>query len=66
MASVSHAILGPEGTHELIYRDSGAVGLQVTTDLYEGRRHEILNETNRYEVVQNFRRWPEEVPRRQR
>jgi alpha-beta hydrolase superfamily lysophospholipase len=32
-------------------------GLQVATDLYPGARHEILNETNRAEVVDRLGRW---------
>lgn len=43
------------------YRDAGAA---VTTDLYPGARHELLNETNREEVVANLARWLEAVPRR--
>lgn len=39
---------------------------QVTTDLYEGGRHEILNETNRDEVVENFWHWLRDVSIRAR
>ncbi|NJR79228.1 alpha/beta hydrolase [Sphingomonas corticis] len=43
-----------------------AAGAAVTTDLYPGGRHEMLNETNRDEVVANLARWLETVPRRAR
>ena len=36
------------------YRDAG---LQVATDFYAEGRHEMLNETNRAEVVDNLLRW---------
>lgn len=45
------------------YRDAG---LTVTTDLYPGGRHEILNETNRAEVVERLAAWLETVQRRER
>lgn len=34
-----------------------AVGANVTQDIYPGARHEVLNETNRSEVVANLMRW---------
>jgi alpha-beta hydrolase superfamily lysophospholipase len=33
----------------------------VATDFYAGGRHEMLNETNRDEVVANLRNWIERV-----
>ncbi|WP_375207846.1 alpha/beta fold hydrolase [Hyphococcus sp.] len=36
------------------YKDAGVL---VKTDLYPGARHEVLNETNRKEVVANFGKW---------
>lgn len=36
------------------YRDNG---LNVSTDYYPDGRHEMLNETNRGEVVENLKRW---------
>lgn len=38
-----------------------ALGLAVSSDFYSGGRHEMLNETNRAEVVDNLRRWIEKV-----
>jgi len=34
-----------------------AAGAEVLTDIYPGARHEVLNETNRAEVVANLLRW---------
>jgi alpha-beta hydrolase superfamily lysophospholipase len=34
-----------------------SAGIRLVTDLYPAGRHEILNETNRAEVVGNFMRW---------
>jgi alpha-beta hydrolase superfamily lysophospholipase len=41
------------------YRDAGISNL--TTDFYAGGRHEMLNETNRDEVVANLANWIEKV-----
>lgn len=38
-----------------------ALGLNVTTDFYAGGRHEMLNETNRAEVVAKLQAWIERV-----
>lgn len=43
-----------------------AAGAAVATDLYPGGRHEMLNETNREEVVANLAAWLATVPRRAR
>ena len=34
-----------------------AAGLEVTLKVYPGGRHEMLNETNRAEVVADLRAW---------
>lgn len=39
------------------YREAG---LSPTVRLYPGARHEILNETNRAEVVEDLKRWVED------
>lgn len=44
------------------YRTAGVK--DVTTDYYAGGRHEMLNETNRAEVVANLRRFIERVAKR--
>jgi alpha-beta hydrolase superfamily lysophospholipase len=36
-------------------------GLSVTVDIYRGRRHEILNEQNRAEVMRRLADWMEDV-----
>ncbi len=41
------------------YRQAGVANL--TTDFYAGGRHEMLNETNRDEVVANLRAWIEKT-----
>jgi alpha-beta hydrolase superfamily lysophospholipase len=41
-------------------------GLDVTTKIYAGGRHEILNETNRCEVVSDLTAWIEEAIARSR
>jgi alpha-beta hydrolase superfamily lysophospholipase len=41
------------------YRNAGV--RDVTTDFYKGGRHEMLNETNRGEVVGNLARWIDRV-----
>ena len=38
-----------------------ALGLNVTTDFYAGGRHEMLNETNRAEVVAKLQAWIERI-----
>ena len=38
-----------------------AAGLKVDTRIYPGARHEILNETNRGEVVADLGHWLEQV-----
>jgi alpha-beta hydrolase superfamily lysophospholipase len=38
-----------------------ALGLNVATDFYEGGRHEMLNETNRREVVANLKTFIERI-----
>ena len=43
-----------------------AAGTTLTTELYPAGRHEMLNETNRDEVVANLARWLAAVPRRAR
>jgi alpha-beta hydrolase superfamily lysophospholipase len=47
--------------HPLIdrYREAGLA--DITTDYYPGGRHEMLNETNRAEVVRNLQAWIERV-----
>jgi len=51
-----HSVLG--GVQPLIDRYAAA-GKRVTSRLYPGGRHEMLNETNRAEVVADLRRWIE-------
>ena len=41
------------------YRNAGIT--HITTDFYAGGRHEMLNETNRDEVVANLRNWIERI-----
>jgi alpha-beta hydrolase superfamily lysophospholipase len=41
------------------YRDAGIKN--IATDFYAGGRHEMLNETNRDEVVANLKNWIERV-----
>jgi len=41
------------------YQEAGIK--DVTTDFYPGGRHEMLNETNRDEVVANLKHWVERV-----
>jgi alpha-beta hydrolase superfamily lysophospholipase len=41
------------------YREAGI--RDITTDFYKGGRHEMLNETNRAEVVTNLKAWIERV-----
>lgn len=41
------------------YREAGL--RDITTDYYPGGRHEMLNETNRAEVVDNLKSWIERV-----
>ena len=41
------------------YREAGIS--DITTDFYSGGRHEMLNETNRDEVVANLKAWIERV-----
>ncbi len=41
------------------YREAGIS--DITTDFYSGGRHEMLNETNRDEVVANLKTWIERV-----
>lgn len=38
-----------------------ALGMDVKTDFYKDGRHEMLNETNRAEVVANLKNWIEKV-----
>lgn len=45
-----------DGLSPLIERYKSA-GLRVNTDLYPGARHEVLNETNREEVIAQLRKW---------
>jgi alpha-beta hydrolase superfamily lysophospholipase len=55
------------GDHDPLHRDLGALqpvidryraaGLQVAVDLYPGARHEVLNETNRAEIVEKLAGW---------
>ena len=47
--------------HPLVdrYREAGLT--DITTDYYPGGRHEMLNETNRAEVVNNLKTWIERV-----
>lgn len=47
--------------HPLVdrYREAGLT--DITTDYYPGGRHEMLNETNRAEVVRNLQSWIERV-----
>ncbi len=62
------------GDQDPIYSTLGAVepliaryreaGLKLTTHIYPGARHEILNETNRDEVVSDLHRWVDTVIRR--
>ena len=40
------------------YREAG---LEVTFKVYEGGRHEMLNETNRAEVVADLKAWLDRV-----
>ena len=46
------------------YRDAGLV--DVTVRLYDGARHEILNEINRHEVTADVVAWPERTPATER
>jgi alpha-beta hydrolase superfamily lysophospholipase len=41
------------------YREAGI--RDIATDFYQGGRHEMLNETNRSEVVTNLKNWIERV-----
>jgi alpha-beta hydrolase superfamily lysophospholipase len=41
------------------YRDAGV--RDVSNDFYKGGRHEMLNETNRGDVIANLRRWIDRV-----
>jgi alpha-beta hydrolase superfamily lysophospholipase len=41
------------------YREAGIS--DITTDFYSGGRHEMLNETNRDEVVANLKTWIERI-----
>ena len=41
------------------YREAGIA--DITTDFYKDGRHEMLNETNRGEVVANLKAWIEHV-----
>jgi len=43
-----------------------AAALDVTLKVYEGGRHEMLNETNRDEVVEDLRAWLDQVAARTR
>ena len=44
------------------YESLRNAGLEnITLKLYEGGRHELLNETNRDEVMQDVFRWMEET-----
>jgi alpha-beta hydrolase superfamily lysophospholipase len=47
--------------HPLVdrYREAGLT--DITTDYYPGGRHEMLNETNRAEVVRNLQSWIDRV-----
>jgi alpha-beta hydrolase superfamily lysophospholipase len=45
----------------LVERYKAAGISDITTDFYPGGRHEMLNETNRDEVVANLRNWIERV-----
>jgi len=45
----------------LVERYKAAGVIDITTDFYPGGRHEMLNETNRDEVVANLKNWIERV-----
>ena len=47
--------------HPLVARYGEAGLSDITTDYYPGGRHEMLNETNRDEVVRNLQSWIERV-----
>jgi alpha-beta hydrolase superfamily lysophospholipase len=47
--------------HPLVERYRAAGIKDITTDFYPDGRHEMLNETNRDEVVRNLRNWLERV-----
>ena len=54
-----------KGVEVLIERYAKAGIRDVTYDFYTGGRHEMLNETNRSEVLQRLRGWITSVLRRQ-
>ena len=43
--------------HSLVQRLRGAGLVDVTLKVYEGARHEVLNETNRHEVITDLLTW---------
>ena len=47
--------------HPLVERYRAAGIVDITTDYYPGGRHEMLNETNRGEVVGNLKNWIERI-----
>ena len=50
-----------KGLHMLV-RDWNAAGLRdITWKVYDGGRHEMLNETNRAEVLDDLERWLDRV-----
>jgi alpha-beta hydrolase superfamily lysophospholipase len=63
MVGTDDSLGGEKGTRKLAdaYRRSGGL-TDITVKVYEGARHEVFNETNKGEVLEDLTSWLHQVP----